>query len=186
MQRHRDERGALVLAGREQHVELARIGIVGDRSRQAQQFVGRIAHRGHDDDELRTGRSLAGDPPGDTPNPIRVGQRGATELLDDKRRGHGGHSTSGLPGPSLGRGAGAGAEERAPRVLLPGYQPMIDRGFRHRLLLAEQRFDGQSHGLLPEASFDDRARTRSSIAIRRETGCLRGRGGRPSPRRARP
>ena len=53
---HRDERRALVLAGREEHVELALVGRVGDRGGEAQELVGRVAHRGHDDDEVRAGR----------------------------------------------------------------------------------------------------------------------------------
>ena len=77
-----------MLAGREQDVELARIGLVGDRRGEAEQLVGRVAHRRHDDDEVVAGRALAGDPPGDAPDPVGVGERRATELLDDEGGGH--------------------------------------------------------------------------------------------------
>ena len=33
------------------------------------------------------GGALAGDPPRDAPDPVRVGEAGAPELLDDERRG---------------------------------------------------------------------------------------------------
>ena len=87
VERHRDERRALVLAGREQHVELARVGLVGDGRGEAEQLVGRVAHRGDDDDEVVAGGALARDPPGDALDPVGVGDRRATELLDDERGG---------------------------------------------------------------------------------------------------
>ena len=65
MERHRQERRALVLAGREQDVQLARVGLVGDGRRERQELVGGVAHRGHHDDELRPARALAHDPPRD-------------------------------------------------------------------------------------------------------------------------
>ena len=89
VERHRHERRALVLAGREQHVELARVGLVGDGRGEAEQLVGRVAHRRDDDDEVVAGRALAGDPPGDALDPVGVGDRRATELLDDERGWHG-------------------------------------------------------------------------------------------------
>ena len=76
-----------MLAGREQDVELARIRVVGDGAGEGEQLVGRVAHRGHDDDELAPGRTLARDPAGDPPDPVRVGDRRATELLDDEGDG---------------------------------------------------------------------------------------------------
>src|SRR6266550_2228455 len=48
---HREERRALVLAGREEDIELAFVGCIGDGCGKAQQLVRRVAHRGHDDDE---------------------------------------------------------------------------------------------------------------------------------------
>ena len=53
---HRQEGRALVLAGGEQDVELARVGLVGDRRREAEQLVGGVAHRRHDDDEVAARR----------------------------------------------------------------------------------------------------------------------------------
>ena len=95
---HRQERGALVLAGREEHVELARVRLVGDRGGQGEELVGRVAHRADDDDELRAGCPLAGDPPGDALDPVRPGDRRAAELLDDEGGCHqGGIVSAGFP-----------------------------------------------------------------------------------------
>ena len=85
VERHRHEGRALVLAGREQDVELARVGLVGDRRGEAEQLVGGVAHRGHDDDEVAAGGALAGDPAGDALDAVGVGDGRATELLDDER-----------------------------------------------------------------------------------------------------
>ena len=85
VERHRQEGRALVLAGREQDVELARVGLVGDGRGEAEQLVGRVAHRGHDDDEVAPGGTLARDPTGDPLDAVGVGDGRATELLDDER-----------------------------------------------------------------------------------------------------
>ena len=102
---HRDERRALVLAGREEHVELALVGRLGDRRGQAEQLVGRVAHRRNDDDEVGAGGALAGDPAGHTPDSIRVGEAGATEFLNDEGAGrHLAHSTPHVQPLREGRG----------------------------------------------------------------------------------
>ena len=85
---HRDERRALVLAGREQHVELAFVGLLRDRRGEAEQLVGRVAHRRDDDDEVRAGGPLARNPPRNAPDPVRVGEARAAELLHDERCRH--------------------------------------------------------------------------------------------------
>ena len=85
---HRQERGALVLAGGEQDVELARIGFVGDRRGEAEQLVRRVAHRRDDDDEVVAGRPLARDPPRDALDAVGAGHGRATELLDDEGGRH--------------------------------------------------------------------------------------------------
>ena len=46
-ERHRDP-----LAGGEQHVELAPVGVLGHVVCEAQQVVGRLAHRRHDDNDV--------------------------------------------------------------------------------------------------------------------------------------
>ena len=81
---HRHEGRALVLAGRQEHVQLARIGVVGDRGGQGQELVGRVAHRRDHDDQVRAGVALAGDPPGDAPDPI--GRRRPTSRRTSGRR----------------------------------------------------------------------------------------------------
>ena len=95
MEGHRQQGRALVLAGREQDVELARVGIVGDGGGEAEQLVRGIAHRRDDDDEVVAGGALAGDPTRDPLDAVGVGHGGAAELLDDEggrqvrhRRGH--------------------------------------------------------------------------------------------------
>ena len=85
---HRHERRALVLAGREEHVELARVGLVGDRRGEGEQLVGGVAHRGDDDDEVGAGRALARDPPRDAPDPVGIGEGRAAELLHDEGGRH--------------------------------------------------------------------------------------------------
>ena len=87
MERHRDEGRALVLTGREKHVELALVGGVRDGRGEPEELVGRVAHRRDDDDEIGACGALAGNPPGNTPDPVRVGEAGPPEFLDDERRG---------------------------------------------------------------------------------------------------
>ena len=89
VERHRDERRALVLAGGQEHVELARVGVVGDRRGEREQLVRRVAHRRDDDHEVRAGRAGARDPLRDPPDPIGLAERRAAELLDDELAGHG-------------------------------------------------------------------------------------------------
>ena len=88
VERHRDERRALVLTGREQHVELALVRLLGDRGGEAQELVGRVAHRRDDDDEVCARRPLARNPPRNAPDPVRVGEARAAELLHDERSRH--------------------------------------------------------------------------------------------------
>ena len=109
MQRHRDEGGALVLAGGEEDVELAGIGIVRDGGREGEELVGGVAHRRDDDDEARPVGPLAGDAPGDALDALRAGDGRAAELHDDEGAGHGGNSSGGCgrtprnsPAPRVG------------------------------------------------------------------------------------
>ena len=65
---------------------------------QAEQLVGRVAHRGHDDDEVVAGGALARDPAGDPLDAVGVGDGRAAELLDDEGGRHRpGHSTVRVP-----------------------------------------------------------------------------------------
>ena len=89
VERHRQQRRALVLAGREQDVELARVRFGGDGRGQAEELVGGVAHRRDHDDQVVAGRPLAGDAPGDALDPVGVGDRRPTEFLDDERGWHG-------------------------------------------------------------------------------------------------
>ena len=100
---------ALVLAGGEEHVQLAGIGLVRDGGGQGEELVRGVAHRGHDDDELGTVRALADDPPRDAPDALGVGHRRAAELHDDEGAGHGGHSTGGAANSATGRGGSVAA-----------------------------------------------------------------------------
>ncbi len=93
LERHRHQGRALVLAGGQQHVQLPGIGVIGDRRRERQQLVGRVAHGGHDDHQLGAVGPLANDPSGHPPDPLRVGERGAAELHDDEGAGHAAHSS---------------------------------------------------------------------------------------------
>ena len=84
VQRHRHERGALVFAGREEHVELAQVGLLGDGRGQSHELVGRVAHGRNRDDEVVAGRAFARDPPGDALDAVGTGQRRTAELLHDE------------------------------------------------------------------------------------------------------
>jgi len=84
-----DQESALVLAGRQEHVELARIGVVTDRAGQGKKLVGGIAHRGHDHDQARATGTRSRDPAGDTADTVGVGDRRPAEFLDDDWARHG-------------------------------------------------------------------------------------------------
>ncbi len=84
VQRHGQERGALVLAGGEEHVELARLRLVRDRRGQGEELIGRIAHRGHRDAQVSPFFAGRGDTPGNAPNPVGVGDGASAELHDDQ------------------------------------------------------------------------------------------------------
>ena len=60
------------------------VGLVGDRGGEGEELVGRVAHRRDDDHEVRAGRARPRDPLGDAPDPVRLGQRRAPELLHDE------------------------------------------------------------------------------------------------------
>ena len=52
MDRHRHQRDAHLLAGREQHIHLAAGGVVGDLLGQVDQLIGLVPHRAHDHHDL--------------------------------------------------------------------------------------------------------------------------------------
>ena len=83
-QRHRD-----ALTGGEEHVELATVGVLGDVVREAQEVVGRLAHRRDDDDDVVARAARARDVIGNGPDAVGIGHRGAAELLDEKHGNQG-------------------------------------------------------------------------------------------------
>ena len=108
------ERRALVLAGREQDVELARVGLVGDRRGQAEQLVGRVAHGRDDHDEVVAGGALARDPPRDPLDPVRA-RRPMSRRTSGRRGGRACPAfycrVSHAPGEPPGRGSPAGSSD---------------------------------------------------------------------------
>jgi len=84
VERHRQQRRALVLAGRQENVELARVGLVGDGRGKAEELVGRIAHRRHDYDEIAPGRALTRDPTRHPLDAVGIGHGGSAIFLDDE------------------------------------------------------------------------------------------------------
>ena len=80
---HRGERAGDALAGREQHVHLARVGARGDLVRERHQLVG-VAGRARRGPPPRALPSSArrDDALGGALDPLRVGDRGAAELHD--------------------------------------------------------------------------------------------------------
>ncbi len=84
LERHRHERAAHVLAGGQQEVHLARVGVIGDACRELEQVVGGVAHGADHDHEVGAGGSLARDPPGDVADAVGVREGRAAVLLDDQ------------------------------------------------------------------------------------------------------
>ena len=101
MDRHRHQRDAHLLAGREQHVHLAGRRVVGDLLGEVDQVVGLVAHRADDHHDLVAVLLGANRPPGGRLNLFRIGDARAAEFLnDDSHRflvildcsvSHGGH-----------------------------------------------------------------------------------------------
>ena len=77
-----------MLAGGEQDVQLARIGLVGDGGGEPEQLVGGVTHGRDDHDQVVAGRALAGDPARDPLDAIGIRERRAAELLDHEGEGH--------------------------------------------------------------------------------------------------
>ena len=83
----REQRHGDPLTGGQQHVELAAGRIVGDLTCLVEQFVGRVAHRGHHDDDVVTVLLRGDDPLGDALHVLGGRDGGTAVLLDDE--GHG-------------------------------------------------------------------------------------------------
>ena len=98
--RHRGERARDPFPDREQHVELARVRSRRDLVGQLDQVVGRPAHRREDADDVVSGLARGHEPPRDRLQPLRAGDRGTAELLDDEAHGET------LPASTLGPTAG--------------------------------------------------------------------------------
>ena len=88
VQRHRHQRAAHVLAGRQQEIHLAGIGLVSDLRRHLEQVIGGVAHCADHHDEVGAAVALAGDPPRHVLDAVGVGERRATVFLDHQA-GHG-------------------------------------------------------------------------------------------------
>ena len=84
MEGHGNEGRALVLTGGQQHVELARIGVVGDPRGQTEQFVGRVAHRRDRDDHLVAGLLGLDDALGHALDALGIRDARASVLLHDE------------------------------------------------------------------------------------------------------
>jgi hypothetical protein len=81
--RHREERHGDAFASREQHVELAAIGIRGDFLGQRQQVVGGISHRRDDDHDVVAELARGHDSLGDSAQLVDVGNAAPPILLND-------------------------------------------------------------------------------------------------------
>ena len=82
--RHRRERAGDALADRDEHVELARVRLVGDLARQVEELVRRVAHRGEDTDDAVAPLAGGDEPAGDALELLGVAHRGAAELHHDR------------------------------------------------------------------------------------------------------
>ena len=81
--RHRGERARDALADGDQHVELARIRVLGDLARQVEQLVRRVAHRREDADDAVARLSRVDEPLRDALQALGARHRGAAELHHD-------------------------------------------------------------------------------------------------------
>ena len=107
-ERHRHQRARDDLAGGEQHIQFARIGRAGDRFREFDEAVGRVAHRGDDDHDVGARAAGRGHALGGAADLFRVAKRRASVLLNDD----GGHQVN-SGGPAAGSAPfGAGSSTR--------------------------------------------------------------------------
>ena len=84
---HAQQRHRLALAGGDEHVHLAAGAHLRDLGGEAQELVGLLAHGGHDDDDVVTVTTGAGDVVDDLPHALGIGDRRAAELLNDESHG---------------------------------------------------------------------------------------------------
>ena len=89
VQRQRGERDGLLLAGGEEHVDLAGAGLGGDLAGELEQVVGHARHGGDDHDQLVPGLVAGGHAGSDVADALGVAHRGAAIFLDDKGHGEG-------------------------------------------------------------------------------------------------
>ena len=92
--RHRHQRHAHLLAGRQQHVHFAGGRLVGDFLGQVDQQIGVLAHGADDHDDLVAFQLGANGFSGRGEDLLAIGHAGAAKLLDDDR--HGGKRDLGL------------------------------------------------------------------------------------------
>jgi len=83
--RHRQQRHRDALAGGQQHVELAPIGIGRDLLRELEELVGRVAHRRNHHDDVVSGLARAHHAIGDEPDARDIGNARTSVLLDNNR-----------------------------------------------------------------------------------------------------
>ena len=84
MDRHRHQRDAHLLAGREEHVHLAGRRVVGDLLGQVDEHVGLVAHRADDHHDLVAVLLGTNRPPRRGANLLRIGDTRAAEFLNDE------------------------------------------------------------------------------------------------------
>ena len=84
LKRHREQRDGHLLAGREQDVELARVGGLPDAACEAGEAVRLAAHRGNDHHNVVASLAKAHDLRRDAGDPFEAPHGGASELLDDQ------------------------------------------------------------------------------------------------------
>ena len=83
MNRHRHQRDAHLLAGREEHIHLAAGRVVGDLLREVDQHIGLMPHRADDHHDLVAILLRANRPPRRHTNLFRIGDTRAAEFLNN-------------------------------------------------------------------------------------------------------
>src|SRR6185437_7146058 len=157
LERHGHERDRHLLAGREQHGELTRVGVGRDGKGKVEQLIGAISHRGDDDHHLITRTYALNNAPGDMADAVRVRDGGAAVLLDNQ------HGFEGTGAEELGTGTRAGVLARDACQRLPGLEHRPNEGLVFEFGVDPQQRLGAGKPEKQEAALDEKSPTIGAV-----------------------